>query len=285
MWIGRAVLWALIVVIVVNGVRAPIERFTQGDQPTGAPVAPTSSGFPEAEAAAFANQFALVYLNFDGTKPDQRIQRLKPFVAEGVEQLGWNGLGRMGAGAAQFSGIEVLDKQNAVVTVVVQSEAQRWKLSVPLYYADGRFVVNGRPALLPAGGAAAPPQQPEPDRDESTEAELRPQLEGFFKAYAAGDDTQLQRFVAQGVTLDGFGGKVTLDDLASVVAPPGGTTREVMAKVVWSLAGSGSPSPGPNSTDPAAQAGTLEQAYRLTVEKQGDNWYVKDIRGATRPVE
>jgi hypothetical protein len=281
-WVGRVVLWALIVVIVVNGVRAPIERMTQSSTPTGSPATPTSSGFPEAEAAAFANQFAAAYLNFDGAKPDDRAERLKPFLPEGAGQIGWNGFGRMSAGAFQLAGIEVIDAQNAVVTVFAQSGAQRWKLSVPVYYSAGKFVVSGEPALLPAGAPAALPQSPETEHDDTTESELRPQLEGFFKAYASGDATQLQRYVAQGVTLDGFDGKVSLSELKSVSAPPGGTTREDTAVVVWAITTGATPTPAPTSTDPGTQSAGLEQTYRLTVEKQGDNWYVKDIRGAAR---
>ncbi len=282
MWTGRAVLWALIIVIVVNGVRAPIERLAQPSEPSGPTATPTDFGFPKTEAGAFASQFAAAYLNFDGSKPDERAERLKPFLPEGGGQLGWNGFGRMSAGAFQASDVQVSDAQNAVVTVFAQSGAQRWKLSVPVYYTDHKFVVSGEPALLPAGDAAGLPQLPEPEHDDTTESELRPQLEGFFKAYASGDATQLQRYVAQGTTLDGFGGKVSLGELKSVTAPPGGTTREVTAVVVWTVPTGSTPSPSSTSTDPGAQAAGLEQAYRLVVEKQGDNWYVKDIRGATR---
>lgn len=282
-WTGRAVLWAVIIVIVVNGVRAPIERMAQGSEPTGTSASPTTSGFPTADAAAFAGQFAAAYLSFDGSKPDDRAERLKPFLPEGAErQFGWNGLGRMSAGAYQFSGIEVTDAQNAIVTVFAQSGAQRWKLSVPVYYSDGKFVVSGQPALLPAGGPAGLPQLPQVEHDDTAESELRPQLEGFFKAYAAGDATQLQRYVAQGVTLDGFDGNVTLAELKSVSAPPGGTSREITAVVVWGLPTGATPSPAATNTDPSVQAAGLEQAYRLLVEKQGDNWYIKNIRGATR---
>ncbi|MEO3814612.1 conjugal transfer protein [Sphaerisporangium sp. B11E5] len=284
-WVGRAVLWAVIIVIVVNGVRAPIERFAQGDQAGQPTVAPTGTEFPEAEAAAFAGQFASAYLNFDGAKPDDRAERLQPFLPEGAErQFGWNGFGKMSTGGIQLSHVEVGDAQNAVVTVLAQSGPQRWKLSVPVYYADGRFVVSGQPALLPAGGPAGLPQAAEPERDDVTESELRPQLEGFFKAFAEGDATQLQRFVVQGTTLDGFGGKVTLAELKSVIAPPGGTSREVTAVVVWAVPTAATPAPESTSTDPTAQSAGLEQAYRLSMEKQGDNWYVKSISGATRSV-
>ncbi|MEU8265710.1 conjugal transfer protein [Sphaerisporangium sp. NPDC049002] len=276
----------MIIVIVVNGVRAPIERMAQGSEPTGATASPTVTGFPQADAAAFAGQFAAAYLSFDGAKPDDRAERLKPFLPVGAErQFGWNGFGRMSSGAYQFSGIEIIDSQNAIVTVFAQSGAQRWKLSVPVYYSDGKFVVSGQPALLPAGGPAGLPQPAQVEHDDTAEGELRPQLEGFFKAYAAGDATQLQRYVAQGVTLDGFDGTVTLAQLKSVSAPPGGTSREITAVVVWAVSTGATPSPAATNTDPGAQAAGLEQAYRLLVEKQGDNWYIKSIRGATRSAE
>ncbi|MFC4532579.1 conjugal transfer protein [Sphaerisporangium dianthi] len=272
--------------IVVNGVRAPIERMMQGDQPTGAPAAPTGTGFPEADATAFASQFALAYLNYDASKPDDRAERLKPFLPVGAEtQFGWDGIGRMSAGNFQLSGIEVSDAQNAVVTVFAQSGAQRWKLSVPVYYSEGKFVVSGQPGLMPAGGPANLPQLPQADHDDTAENELRPQLENFFKAYAAGDPTQLQRYVVQGVTLAGFDGKVTLAELKSVSAPPGGATREITAVVKWTFAPGAAPSPAATSGDSAEETGGLDQAYRLTVEKQGGNWYVKEIRGGTRTVE
>ncbi|MEU9888219.1 conjugal transfer protein [Sphaerisporangium sp. NPDC051011] len=282
-WTGRIILWVLIVVIVVNGVRAVIERMTQSDTPASTAATPTGSGFPEKEATAFVSQFANAYLNFDGAKPDDRAERLKPFLPEGAadRQLGWNGVGRMSAGTFQLADIEVQDAQNAVVTVFAQSGPQRWKLSVPVYTSGGSFVVSGEPALLPAGGPAGLPQVAGPEHDETAEAELRPQLDGFFKAYAQGDATQLQRYVVQGVTLEGFGNKLTLSELKSVTVPPGGTSREITAVVVWGMPTTATASPAATAGAGGQPAG-LEQAYRLTVEKQGDNWYIKDIRGATR---
>jgi hypothetical protein len=280
-------LWALIVVIVVNGVRAPFERLTQQNNATGATPGPTDSGFPVIQASAFANQFAAVYLNFDAANTQQRAERLKAFLPEGADaQFGWNGYGRMAAGAFQFAGINVIDAANAVVTVTYQSGGSRGLLSVPVYYDGGRFVVAGQPGLLPAPGPAGLPQLPEPDRDTAAEAELRPQLEGFFKAYATGNQIDLQRYVANGVTIEGFDGSLTLAQLKDVVVPPGGeTTRQVTAVVVWGLSSGGVvAAPTPEANDPATQPAGLEQAYQLTVEKQGGKWFVKHIQGASRPV-
>ncbi len=284
-WTGRAVLWALIIVIVVNGVRAPFERFTQGDTAAGATPEPSDSGFPMTQAAAFANQFAAVYLNFDASNPQQRADRLKPFLPQGAqEQFGWNGYGRMSAGAFQFTGINVRDANNAVVTVTYQAGSRRGLLSVPIYYDGSKFVVSERPGLLPDSGPAGLPAVADPDRDSATETELRPQLEGFFKAYAAGDQVDLQRYVANGVTVEGFDGALTLAQLKDVVVPVGeGSTREVTAVVVWAVS-SGSGTATPRTDDPATQPAGLEQAYRLTVEKQGGKWFVEAVQGASRPV-
>ncbi|MEW9529149.1 conjugal transfer protein [Microbispora sp. NPDC049125] len=285
-WTGRIILWALIIVIVVNGVRAMFERYTQTGGGTVSSAEPTGSGFPVTQASAFANQFAAVYLNYDATNPQQRAERLKAFLPEGADaQFGWNGYGRMSAGAFQFDGISVIDANNARVTVTYQSGGSRGLLAVPVYYDGSRFVVSAQPALLPAPGPAGLPQLPDPDRDAAAESELRPLLEGFFKAYAAGDQADLQRYVANGATIEGFGGEFTLAELKDVVVPPGGASdRQVTAVVVWAVGSSEAtavPTPG---ADPAAQPAGLEQAYELTVEKQGGKWFVKDVQGAKRSV-
>ncbi|MEV4748178.1 conjugal transfer protein [Streptosporangium amethystogenes subsp. fukuiense] len=286
-WTGRAVLWALIVVIVVNGVRAPFERFTQQNAPSGA--APASdSGFPTAQGSAFATQFAEVYLNFDGARLEERRSRLAPYLPEGTEpQFGWDGFGRMSAGAVQPYGIEVVDADNAVVTVLYQSDNRRQLLSVPVYHdrSTKRFVVAGRPGILPAPKAAALPPKAAPERDRAAEQELRTPMEDFFKAYAASDTASLQRYADAGITLEGFGGAFTFLQLKELAVPlGGGATREVTATVLWGVPSKARQSTDPEPADPGQMEGKLEQAYLLTVVKQGDKWFVKDIRGAYRSV-
>ncbi|WP_433497965.1 conjugal transfer protein [Sphaerimonospora sp. CA-214678] len=284
-WIGRVVLWALIIVIVVNGVRAPFERLSQSGDPTVATSDPGDMGFPVTQASAFANQFAAVYLNYDAANPQQRAERLKSFLPDDEDdrQFGWNGYGRMSAGAIQFAGIDVIDAHNARVTVTYQSGGRRGLLSVPVYYDGAGFVVAERPALLPEAAPAGLPPVSGPDRDSAAESELRPQLEGFFKAYAAGNQVDLQRYVANGVTIEGFDGEFTLARLEDVIVPPGeANSREVTAVVVWAVS-TGSTSPTPSLDDPRTQPGGLEQAYQLMIEKQGDKWFVRDVQGAKRP--
>ncbi len=286
MWTGRAVLWALIVVIVVNGVRAPFERFTQQNAPSGAVSVP-DGGFPTVQASAFAAQFAEVYLNFDGARLAERESRLAPYLPEGAEaQFGWDGFGRMSAGAVQPYGIEVVDADNAVVTVAYQSDDRRQLLSVPVHHdrAAKRFVVAGRPGILPAPRVADLPPKAAPERDRAAEQELRTTLEDFFRAYA-GDTTALQQYADAGVTLQGFGGAFTFQQLKDFMVPlAGGATRKVTATVLWGVPSKAEPSAEPEPADPGQTGGRLEQSYLLTMVKQGDKWFVKDIRGAYRSV-
>ena len=288
-WVGRIILWALIVVIVVNGVRAPFERYTQQNNATPQAAPQVDKGFPTARGMAFAAQFAGVYLNFSPEDAPSRAGKLAAFLPDGSDQqLGWDGAGKMAAVAIQPYDIEASDAQNAIVSVAFQSGPRRLILSVPIYYAgddSGKgFVVSGRPALLPAPAPADLPQLAQPEGDEAAAAELKPQLEGFFKDYASGDTAGLQRYVAAGKSVSSFGGAFTFGELKKVVVPVGGATREIQAVVVWIVPSGAVPSADPSATDAAAADGRLEQAYRLTVEKQGDKWYVDEIRGAGRAV-
>lgn len=245
----------------------------------------TGKGFPSDRASAFATQFANNYLSFDATQPQGRAARLAPYLPDASDaQFGWDGNGKLSVTNIEPFAVEVVDAQNAVVTVACQTGGRRLHLSVPVYYSGEKFVVSGRPALLPAPGRADLPQVAGPEGDQDAETELRPQLEGFFKAYAEGDSEGMRRYLSAGVDLPSFGGAFTFAELKSVVVPVGGATREITAVVVWSVPTGATPSAEPGATDPSAVAGRLEQAYRLTVEKQGDKWFVDDIRGAGRAV-
>ncbi|MEU6717822.1 conjugal transfer protein [Nonomuraea sp. NPDC046802] len=237
---------------------------------------------------AFAAQFAGVYLNFNPQDAPSRSRKLAAFLPDDTDpQWGWDGYGQFAAVAIQPYDIEATDARNAVISVAFQSQARRMMLSVPVYYsgddAGRKFVVSGHPAVLPAPAPAELPQVAEPETDDATATELKPQLEGFFKEYASGNVSGLQRYLAAGKSLPSFGGAFSFAELKEVVVPVGGATREIQAVVVWSVADGGA-QPTPDTTDPDAVGGKLEQAYRLTVEKQGDKWFVADIRGGGRAI-
>jgi hypothetical protein len=267
------VLWALIIVIVVNGVRAPFERFTEDGS-----AAPSTSGqpsrphFPTSAASAFALQFGDVYLNYDQQSAADRERRLQPFLPEGtVGQFGWNGIGALQIRSVQVADVEVRDDHNAVVTLLARTDDRWLSLAVPVYAKDGAMVVSARPALLPPPPKATPPQSGIGERDTALEDELRTALLGsFFQAYAASDTVSLARF-SDGAPITGLGRSVTFVRLADVVAPRGPADRRtVTVTVTWRMPGQ----------DAGAAAAELDQTYELTVVKKAGTWNVKDIRGA-----
>ncbi|WP_289009477.1 conjugal transfer protein [uncultured Thermomonospora sp.] len=276
-WLGRAVLWALIIVIVVNGVRAPIERLTADPAPTQAPSGNSpASRFPTAAASAFALQFGQVYLNYDQEKPAERERRLQAFLPDGtLGQFGWNGVGTQQVQSVQVAGVEVRDDNNAVVTLLARA-GDRWlSLAVPVYAKDGAMVVSARPALLPPPAKAALPQRGVGERDGELEGELQTVLLGaFFEAYAGSEEAALARFT-DGPPITGLGKSVTFVRLAEVIAPRGPADRRTVTVVVtWRM-------PGQDAEGAAAE---LESAYELTVVKKDGTWYVRDIRGVGRPI-
>ncbi|MEV4891647.1 conjugal transfer protein, partial [Nonomuraea sp. NPDC055795] len=236
----------------VNGVRALFERATQSNTPAANETSQVAQGFPSDQASAFAAQFAGVYLNFTAAEAASRAGKLAAFLPDGADpQFGWDSYGRLGAVGIQPYTIEVSDAKNAVVSVVFQTGNRRLLLSVPVYYSgdDGgrKFVVSGRPALLPAPGAADLPQVAGPEGDEAAQTELKPQLEAFFKAYAQGDTQSLKRYFVAGETLPDLGGALSFGELKSVVVPVGGATREIKAEVVWVVPTGATPSAEPTA--------------------------------------
>ncbi|HLV76186.1 conjugative transposon protein TcpC [Actinomadura hallensis] len=273
-WVGRAVLWAVIIVILVNGVRAPFERFTAGERSGGTAAAtkpPRGAGFPSSAAGAFALQFADVYLNFDQNNAAAREAQLRTFLPDGADpQFGWNGAGKMQVQSVQVAGVDARDANNATVTLLARSGDKWLRLAVPVY-ADkgGSLVVSGRPALLPPPSKARLPESGLQSRDSALEGELQPFLSTFFQEYATGNQEALSRF-SDGATIAGLANSVTFVQVREVVAPKGSPgERTITATVVWRPAAGGD--------------GELEQAYQLAMVKRGDKWLVRDIRGTTRP--
>jgi hypothetical protein len=273
-WVGRAILWACLLVVLVNGVRAPFERFTSNGTPAPATSQTDKKAqFPTAAASAYALQFASVYLNYDQRTAVARARQLQFFLPDGADgQLGWNGTGQLRLQSVQVAGVDVRDSSNAIVTLLAKTQQAWYQLAVPVYVKDGSMVVSGRPALLPPPAKAALPQRNNQDRDAALEGELQQPLEGFFKAYGSGDTVALSRFT-DGGSVTGMAGSVAFVQLSAVVAAQGAPDeRQVNATVVWQL---------PSAT-PGGPAAQLEQTYQLIVVKKDKTWYVRDISGSTQ---
>ncbi|ROO82831.1 conjugative transposon protein TcpC [Actinocorallia herbida] len=270
-WIGRALLWAFVLVVVVNGIRAPFERFT-ADTPAVLETGEKAPGFPVDAGSSFALQFAQVYLNYDASTSGTRQEQLARFVPEGTDaQFGWNGLGQLSAEQLQVHAVQVRDDHNASVEVTARLGTRWIRLAVPVYADGGRFVVSDLPALLEAPAKAQLPQAPAYEHDTGLEAKLQTDLTGFFQAYAASDSVNLGRYTEGGSTITGLDSTVTFGAIVEVNVPVGDSDeRRITATVQWQM----------QPTESRGNESLLPQTYELTVVKgDGDQWNVRSIRG------
>src|SRR5216683_3253657 len=84
-WTFRAVLWAVLLIIVYRGVTAIVTGETQRSAATGAGVSTSpASRFPVTLANAYALQFGEVYLNFSPNTAGQRAAQLAGFLPTGA---------------------------------------------------------------------------------------------------------------------------------------------------------------------------------------------------------
>jgi Conjugative transposon protein TcpC len=274
-WAGRAVAWAVLLLIGYRGVVAIVAGRESGTAPAPASVSSTGSatGFPVSLAEAFALQFGDAYLNFSPADASVRGKELSRFLAPGADpQLGWNGAGTQRVQAESVADISVTSAHSAVVTLLASLDDGRMiELGVPIYAVPGGMSVTRPPALLPAPVRAVPPVA-SASSDPATEAALQSQLPAFFAAYASGDRTTLARFTTPDSHIRSLAGAFTFGGVDGVLAPPGGATRTIIATVTWIL-----PPPNASSRSVASAPATLQAAYELTVIRQGASWDVQSI--------
>jgi hypothetical protein len=273
----RIILWAAILVIGYRGVMAIVLN----EKPASSGAAATTAGGPETQfpvtlAESFAMQFGRVYLTFDPADAGKRQQQLRAFivpnVAQANPQFGMNGQGVMQLSWESVAGIDVRSANSAVVTLLATVNDRMMEFGVPIYAAGGGIVVSGLPSLLPAPLMVQPPQPQQPQPDTAATNQLQAQLPDFFTAYANGNPTMLNRFLAPGASLVGLGNAVQFKDIAagSLHVPQGGATRDITVTVDWLLTG---------------QAGGFAATYDMSVvDQQGGRWYVKEIRASTQPM-
>ena len=283
-WLFRGIAWLVVLVIGYNGVVAIVTRETA--PPASAPaVVSKGAGFPVSEAAAYALQFGQVYLNASPATSGQRARQLAAFLPPGTDpQLGWNGSGTLRLTAEYVAGVKATDAHHAVVTLLAQVNDHLMELGVPVYSDGHGLAVSGEPAWLAAPQHAAVPSSSVTTSDSGTQAVLMNQLPSFFQAYASGNQVTLARFLAPGTVISGLGGHVTFGSLTGLTVPPGGSTRDITATVLWRV-----PCP-PVPASRLAQAGQfppsaagVEVTYELTVEQSNGSWYVKDISPSSQP--
>jgi len=279
-WVLRGVAWIVLLLIGYRGVAA-IVTGTPATSPSAGPSASVSSAFPQTLAGAYALQFGDAYLNFSPGSAIQRSDLLATFMPTGTDaELGWNGAGTQTLQSEQVASIQVLGAHTAIVTLLaLVNKSQLIELGVPLYSANGKMVVSGEPALLPAPARAVPPQAVAESSDPVAVTQLMTQLPPFFRAYASGGQATLSRFLTSGAQVTGLGGAVALKSVQSVTAPLGGATRNITVVVVWHVSSS---SAGASLPAVATAPASLEMTYRMTVVRQGTSWYVQSIGTSTQ---
>jgi hypothetical protein len=277
-WLLRGIAWLVVLMIGYNGVVAIVTRETASPAPAPA-AASGGTGFPASLAQAYAYRFGEVYLNASPATAAQRASQLAAFLPPGTDpQLGWNGTGALRLEFEHVAGIRVTDARHAVVTLLAQVNGHLMELGVPVY-SDGRgLAVSGEPAWLAAPPRAAVPSSSVTTSDSVTQAVLMNQLPSFFQAYASGNQVTLARFLAPGTSISGLGGQVAFGSLTGLTVPPGGTTRDISATVLWRV-----PGPPAQAGRPAAGSAGIEVSYALRVEKSGGTWYVQGISPSNQP--
>ena len=277
-WVFRAVVWAVLLVIGYRGVTAIVLNETPSSAPRAAS-SPRALAFPRTLASAFALQFGDVYLNASPATAAQRQAGLAQFLSPGANpQLGWNGAGSLQLQSEEVAGVAVRDGQHAVVTLLARVNGRLMELGVPIYAAGQRMVVSGEPAWLPAPQRASLPAAAAAASDVTAQSQLMSLLPEFFRAYASGNAVTLGRFLVPGAAVAGLNGQVTFGSLTAVAVPPGGTTRDISAAVVWRVPGQAAGGGAAAGAGSAAGApAELEMTYALTIVKQNGAWYVQRI--------
>ncbi|MFI6577020.1 conjugal transfer protein [Nocardiopsis sp. NPDC050513] len=270
--VGRAVLWAFIIVVVFNGIWFPLRGGLALPSTAEEPETGDAVTYPETASAAFALRFAEVYLDTSDT--EARLGGLAAFVPEGEAAA-------LDAAADSLTGdnltvvaVDVLDDNNAVVVVRADVNGEPMRLDVPVYADEDALVVSGRPALLAAPSQATLPPGAAFETDPAATEQLEEVLPGFFEAYA-GEPEFLERFLEQGASITPLP-QNTLEfaELSEITVPSQSSTgdddvRQVAATVRWNV-------PASDGTE----AGQLVQDYLVTVVDSGDEWHVRDIQGA-----
>ncbi|MGW6569966.1 conjugal transfer protein [Streptomyces sp. NPDC054975] len=290
---GRGVLWALVALLVLVGLKS---LFLPKKTATAPPPAPGQSApaYPTDEAQAVAGRFARAYLSWDEKDPTTRAAGLAAVLPDGSDTaMGWDGKGKQDVLAVEPGAVTPTTQHQARVRVDVlirpaaeastpppkkpappaapttpAAPAVRWVgLEIPVVQTGGRVIVTGQPGIVgvPATGPKAPDlTTPETDAEFGTQTTQT--VERFFTAYAGGDTESV---TAPGATVPPLPEGVTLVGVSSWTADKGtGSDRSGTARVTWQIAGA-----------------RIEQTYRIQLTRvasaDAQRWQVAGVHGGT----
>lgn len=280
---GRIVLWVVVALAVITGVRS----WFWPSQPALAPAPKVKQGptYPVQDAQLVATRFAYSYLTWDEADPDQRAKALARDMPKGTDTTAdWNSKGQQSVLLAQPGAVTELGDKRARVHVTVllnvpgepakdkkkaPAPAQRkWVgLEVPVLNTAGRLVVTGEPGIVgvPASGPTVTDQNAV-DGDVELSAQTQSTVETFFTEYAKGEADSV---TAPGASVSPLPGGITLQGIQSWNVDQGkGTDRTGTAVVRWTIG-----------------TAELEQTYRVELTRvtsaAAERWQVAEVHGGT----
>lgn len=254
---GRVALWALIALLLIEGVSGVLASPEQERAQVG------RADAVDPATSAFAVRFTRAYLS--GASP----QELAPLLVPGAEAPVFSGAG-IEVDQAEVAGIDDLGAGEAIVTVVAElGDARTLYFAVPTARASaGGVAALGVPALV-AGppGVGEPVEAPQPLAGPSA-GEIADLARRFLPVYVSAESTEeISYLLAPG----------------AAVTPPGGGL-EVQEVFRVKQLGSGE---GPRRTVVAearvrdsVSSAVLVLAYRLEVTQGDGRWYVERVEGA-----
>ncbi|MFJ4679162.1 conjugal transfer protein [Kitasatospora sp. NPDC088783] len=271
---GRLLLWGVVALAAVTGVKAWVSPAKSPPPPAAAPDGHREE-VPVQEAQRVAARFARSYLTWSSSAPKVRETELASDLAKGLDlKMGWNGQGFQQVAQSIPGRVEQLGGNRARVLVDVrvsyttgqganQQTVADWRsLQIPVASVGDRVVVTGQPALVGDPVPVPGPSASIPEPDLALSSSTRETVKGFLAAWAAGTESQA---TAPGASIAPLGGGAGLQALDAWSVDPGdGDRRTGTATVRWRIAGA-----------------ELQQTYRITLAKvsaaEATRWQVWQV--------
>lgn len=235
------------------------------------------------EARSFTLQFAHEYFKWTVGQPERREERLKPFLAQGMDPqagLDFSNLSRHAVPEHLTIWKEELKgKGEYVITVSALVNfydakdtkkyfTKRMLLEIPIKQKNERdmaVIENPRLVPLPAENSIQKERKELDGQmvDSAIEQEIRSAAESFFKTYASGKREELSYLMVGDVELDTFQGKMQFKDIEQMQAVKKGD--RVISDLVVRLA-------DPNT------GMEISVSYEVDWIEEDGRWFVEAIR-------
>jgi Conjugative transposon protein TcpC len=239
--VGRGVLWALVLILLLRGVAGVLAQDTSAPSPAPAARPAAAAVWPDDAARSFAVDFARAYLSWSPAHPERYEKALEPFVsadvAATIQPTFGDEASRQEVQATSIARVAVLDKRHALVTVaaaVAAPEVTTRYLTVPVARdSAGGLAFDDLPSLA-APPARAQVAEPETQQLSATDQQqIGDVVERVLDAYLAGRSGDLAYYAPPGARIEALPGGYELLGMSSLVAvgPVTGPTRTVLVTV------------------------------------------------------